>query len=114
MVIKDMLLYAEVLLSLLGSLVIVYAALKATVMFITGVLSNSLNVTRLRCELGYGILLGLEFMIGADIIGSMAKPTYYDIGILAILVFIRTFLSYFLGRELADLSPEDRKSVGSH
>ncbi len=43
-------------------------------------------------------------MIGADIIESMAKPTYYDVGILGILVVIRTFLSYFLGKELAELN----------
>ena len=114
MIIENLLLYAEELLSVIGSLVIVYAALKATVMFVRGIFTDTLNVTKLRCELGYGILLGLEFMIGADIIGSMAKPTYYDIGILAMLVFIRTFLSYFLGRELAALSPEDRQSVDAH
>ncbi len=114
MVFKDILLYADTLLSILGSSVIVYAALKATVMFIKGVVSDTLNINKLRCELGYGIILGLEFMIGADIIESMAKPTYYDIGILASLVFIRTFLSYFLGKELEALSPEDRKTMGRH
>lgn len=103
MVFNDLLLYADKMLSFLGSLVIVYAALKAVVMFIKGILSDTLDVNMLRLELGYGIILGLEFMIGADIIESMAQPTYYDIGILASLVFIRTFLSYFLGKELAAL-----------
>ena len=108
---KDLLLYADTLLSVLGTLVIVYAALKATVMFVTGVVTDSLNINKLRCELGYGIILGLEFMIGADIIESMAQPTYYDIGILASLVFIRTFLSYVLGKELEALSPDDKKAI---
>lgn len=114
MVYKDLLLYTDKLLSLLGSLVIVYAAVKAIVMFIRGILADNLSINKLRLELGYGIILGLEFMIGADIIESMARPTYYDIGILAALVFIRTFLSYFLGKELAALSPDVRKSMGSH
>ena len=108
---KDILLYTDQLLSLLGSFVIVYAALRAIYMFCRGVLSDTLNISMVRCELGFGILLGLEFMIAADIVESMAKPTYYDIGILAILVVIRTFLSYFLGKELAALSPEHQKKV---
>lgn len=108
-----MLLYTDKLLSLLGSLVIVYAALKAVYMFCKGVMNDTLDINMLRLELGYGIILGLEFMIGADIIESMAQPTYYDIGILAALVFIRTFLSYFLGKELAALSPERQRSMKS-
>ena len=111
MIYKSILLYADTLLSTLGTLVIVYAALKAMIMFIKGVVSDSLSVNKLRCELGYGIILGLEFMIGADIIESMAQPTYYDIGILASLVFIRTFLSYVLGKELEALSSHDKKAI---
>lgn len=106
-----MLLLMDNLLSLFGSLVIVYAALKAVYMFYKGVMTNTLDIAMVRLELGYGIILGLEFMIGADIIESIARPTYYDIGILGALVFIRTFLSYFLNKELEALTPERKKSL---
>ncbi len=106
---KEILLTADHVLSLLGSGIIAYAALKAAYLFCVGIFTNKLDITRLRLELGYGIILGLEFMIGADIIESMAQPTYYDLGILAILVVIRTFLSYFLGKELEELKPETRR-----
>lgn len=107
MIYKELLLYADNILSLIGSAVIFFAGLKGAYLFCRGTITQrKLDMDNLRLELGQGIILGLEFMIGADIIESMAQPTLYDVGILAMLVFIRTFLSYFLGKELAELKPQ--------
>jgi uncharacterized membrane protein len=46
------------------------------------------------------ILLGLEFALGADIIRTAIAPTWDDIGKLGAIAAIRTFLGYFLGRDL--------------
>ncbi len=105
---KTSLLIADELLSFIGTAIILFAGLKAAFLFCKALFTDKIDVNSLRLELGYGIILGLEFMIGADIIESMVKPTYYDIGMLAILVVIRTFLSYFLGKELAELKPEKK------
>lgn len=56
----------------------------------------------LRHQLGSYLLLGLEFMIAADIIGTITHPTIKDIAVLASIVVIRTIISYFLDREMAD------------
>ena len=54
-----------------------------------------------RANLGRGILLGLEFLIAADIIGTVAvDPTLENLGVLAIIVLIRTFLSFTLEVEI--------------
>lgn len=54
-----------------------------------------------RANLGRGILLGLEFLIAADIIGTVAvDPTIENLGVLAIIVLIRTFLSFALEVEI--------------
>lgn len=54
-----------------------------------------------RLRLGRGILLGLEFLIAADIIHTVAiELTFESLGILAIVVLIRTFLSFMLEVEL--------------
>lgn len=54
-----------------------------------------------RLRLGRGILLGLEFLIAADIIHTVAiELTFKSLGILAIVVLIRTFLSFMLEVEL--------------
>jgi uncharacterized membrane protein len=58
-----------------------------------------------RLELGRSIALGLELFVAADIIRTIITPDYYQIGILSILVVIRTVLTYFLHQELATLHP---------
>lgn len=56
---------------------------------------------KVRLRLGRGILLGLEFLIAADIIHTVAiELTFESLGILAIVVLIRTFLSFMLEVEL--------------
>jgi uncharacterized membrane protein len=46
------------------------------------------------------LLLGLEFMLAADIIRTVIAPSWDDIGQLAAIALIRTFLNYFLERDL--------------
>lgn len=56
----------------------------------------------IKSFLGSYILLSLEILIAADIIESIIKPTFQDILKLAILVVIRTVISYFLHKEIED------------
>jgi len=51
---------------------------------------------------GVWLLLGLEFALAADIIGSVLSPTWQDIGELGAIAVIRTFLNYFLERDLEE------------
>ncbi len=54
-----------------------------------------------RRNLGRSILLGLEFLVAADIIKTVAvTPTFTSVGVLAIIVLIRTFLSWSLQLEI--------------
>ena len=46
------------------------------------------------------LVLGLEFMLAADIVRSAIAPSWDDIGQLAAIAVIRTFLNYFLERDL--------------
>jgi uncharacterized membrane protein len=49
---------------------------------------------------GVWLLLGLEFELAADIIASVVSPSWLDIGELGAIAVIRTFLNYFLERDL--------------
>ena len=49
---------------------------------------------------GLWLLIGLEFELAADIIGSVLSPTWQDIGELGAIAVIRTFLNYFLEKDL--------------
>jgi uncharacterized membrane protein len=54
-----------------------------------------------RSALGRAILLGLEFLVGGDIIGTVAvEPTFRSLGVLSLIVIIRTFLSFSLEVEI--------------
>jgi uncharacterized membrane protein len=46
------------------------------------------------------LIMGLEFALAADIVRSVISPTWNDIGQLAAIAVIRTFLNYFLERDL--------------
>jgi uncharacterized membrane protein len=55
---------------------------------------------RLRRVFGYYLLLGLEFLIAADIIDTLMKPSVQDLIVLGAIVLIRTIISYSLNAEL--------------
>ena len=55
----------------------------------------------LRLYLGRSIVVGLEILIAADIIRSVAiEPTFASVGVLGLIVLIRTFLSWSLEVEI--------------
>ncbi|MCI2423228.1 DUF1622 domain-containing protein [Saccharopolyspora sp. K220] len=59
-----------------------------------------------RSQLGRSILLGLEFLVAGDIIRTVAvAPTYTSVGVLALIVAIRTFLSFSLELEITGRWP---------
>lgn len=63
----------------------------------------------LRADLGRAILLGLEFLVIADIIGTVAvEPTLQNLGVLAVIVTIRTLLSFSLELEVSGRWPWQR------
>ena len=48
------------------------------------------------------LVAGLTFQLAADLVNSSFDPTWDELGRLATIAVIRTFLSFFLDRELAD------------
>jgi uncharacterized membrane protein len=62
-----------------------------------------------RSNIGRGILLGLELLVGADIIATITAPlTFESVGLLAAIVLIRTFLSFSLEAEIEGSWPWQR------
>ena len=56
---------------------------------------------RYRADLGRAILLGLEFLVAADIIATVVvDPTLESVAVLAVIVLVRTFLSFSLEAEI--------------
>jgi uncharacterized membrane protein len=60
----------------------------------------------LRTGVGRAIMLGLEFLVAADIIRSVAiEPTLQSVGVLGLIVVVRTFLSWSLEIEITGHLP---------
>jgi uncharacterized membrane protein len=56
------------------------------------------------------LVAGLTFQLAADILETAIAPTWQDIGRLAAIAAIRTFLNYFLERDLEDVFRRQRES----
>jgi len=65
--------------------------------------------TDFRQQLGRAILLGLELLVAADIVRTVAvTPTLESVAVLAVIVLVRTFLSFSLEVELTGQWPWQR------
>jgi len=61
-----------------------------------------------RVQIGRSLLLGLEILVAADIIRTVAlQLSFGGLGILAGLVLIRTFLNWTLASEIERIMPTD-------
>ena len=85
--------------------VIVLGALLATLAFARALVAGRRafgdDYRHYRLNLGRAILLGLELLVAADIIATVAaEPTFTNLGVLALIVAIRTFLSFSLEVEI--------------
>ncbi|NHA04683.1 DUF1622 domain-containing protein [Mucilaginibacter sp. HC2] len=90
--------------------IICYGAALGLLKFIRNELKrfqNSFSLAKtvqIKIEVGYYLLLGLEFLIASDIIDTILNPSFNDLGILAGTVFIRTSLSFFLNKEIENVA----------
>lgn len=100
------LLYIKQSITILGVLVITCGALRSLYQLVILIFFKKLDIDDIRFEFGRNVMLGLDFIVGADIIGSLVEPNYYNLGLLALLVFIRIILSFFLNQELEGLKKE--------
>src|SRR5262245_14569179 len=96
---------ASLLVEMAAVLIVGYGALEAfasvlKIVFTPGTTHGERKALWRR--FGMWLLLGLEFELAADIIGSVISPTWQDIGELGAIAVIRTFLNYFLEKDLEE------------
>lgn len=100
-----------------GVVVIVVGGVIATLVFLAAVARKrgfEESYHHYRSNLGRAILLGLEFLVAGDIIATiLVEPTLESVGALAVVVLIRTFLSFSLETEIEGRPPWRRNPVGS-
>ncbi|HNS18599.1 MAG TPA: DUF1622 domain-containing protein [Bacteroidales bacterium] len=76
-------------------------------------LNFSPSFNRLKFKFGGWLALALEFQLASDIIKTTVAPTYENLIQLGAIAVIRTFLNYFLNKELKELPEQIMKNVGN-
>lgn len=100
--------YIAIAIGVIGMAVITWGSLLAIYKFVLleykGLKGENVCKKReyLRQHLGGYLLMGLEFLIAADIIHTMIRPTLQQLAVLGSIVAIRTAISFFLRREMAE------------
>ena len=98
----------------LGVLVIVLGTVLAAARLVVCHRGATDRYRQFRQDIGRGILLGLEFLVAADIIRTVAvTPTLEGVLVLGLIVLIRTLLSTALQVELEGRWPWQRAREGS-
>ncbi len=89
-----------------------YKTLKLAIILNRGRHPYLFPFNQVRLRFGVWLALALEFQLGADIVSTTVAPTLDALTKLALIAIIRTFLNYFLSRELsAELTLEKQRAT---
>jgi uncharacterized membrane protein len=107
--------YSILMIDAIALIVIVAGTLQAFVAAIRVQFSDSTGHQRRTIWLHYGrwLVAGLSFQLAADIIESSITTDWMSVGRLAAIAIIRTFLNYFLERDLDELREREKPSEHS-
>ena len=97
-------------------LMIVIGAVEALGRIVVPLLRRDATQGRLRAAwliLARWLVLGLEFMLAADIVRTAISPDWQAIGQLGAIAIIRTFLNYFLERDLESASRKELSTTAA-
>lgn len=104
---EEFIYYSTKAIEITGVLVIICGAIFASLKYLKQFRHQTESTYEdFRRQLGRSILLGLEFLVAADIVATVAvRPTLESVTVLGLVVLIRTFLSFSLGVELEGKLP---------
>ncbi len=103
----------EILLNMMSMLVIVIGVVDSIMKSPRDKLARTATHPRhtyFRRIFGGWLIVALEFQLAADIVGTIVTPSYQELIRLGAIAAIRTFLNYFLSKELnEECGPAENK-----
>jgi len=108
--------YAAMIIDAMALLVIVIGTIEIFFRCLRAVFVPSATGRELRdgyLRYARWLIAGLTFQLAADIIVTASAPTWDDIGRLAAIAVIRTFLNYFLERDVLEARERQNAEVGA-
>lgn len=98
--------YMEVILELISVLCVAIGLFKTLQLSLILVRQHrrrpSFPLVDIRLQFGVWLAVALEFQLGADILATTIAPSFETLGKLGAIALIRTFLNYFLNKELVE------------
>ena len=103
--------WAVLAIDAVASLIMVWAFLLAVfgfvrVSFSTATAERIRQLQMVRCDLGMKLVFALELLIISDLLHTVISQTMEGLAFLGALVVIRTLVSFFLNREIQEVSTE--------
>jgi uncharacterized membrane protein len=111
--------YVTLALQAVAIVIVAFGSARAVVNIVRGAFASQPGAAEQRAEwLEYArwLVAALTFQLAADIVATSFAPTWDELGRLVLVAVVRTFLSYFLDREMehaAKLRAIDRTDVRS-
>jgi uncharacterized membrane protein len=111
-VVRSVAMHLSLVVEALAALVIAVGVVQLLLAFIPSRLrkDHHLDTKTVRVKFGSSLTLALELLLAADILRTAVAPTWEDIGKLAAIAAIRTFLNYFLEKELATIDNDGHQA----
>ena len=101
-----------IIIAIAGSIIIIWGVLVTSFLFLKTEVkkwtnrSDMSNEAKIRFNISSYLLLGLDFMLAADIIHTIHNPVLNELYILAMIVAIRSAISFFLHKEMYGSIPK--------
>jgi uncharacterized membrane protein len=98
--------FAAGIIGYIGVSIMAYGAIKSAFHFILSTIRGTNHLPYIRIDLGKHLALGLEFLVGKDIIESIIHPSWDDLGKLAVIIALRIVITLMLSYELKEIGEE--------
>ncbi len=104
--------FAAGVIGYIGVAIMTYGGIKSAVHFILSAARKQNHLPYIRIDLGKHLALGLEFLVGKDIIETIIQPSWDDLGKLAVIVALRSVVTLMLSWEIQKIKGELREEAG--
>jgi uncharacterized membrane protein len=105
--------YAVLIIHAMALVIIVIGTIEAFLRSIRAIFSSSATGHQFRgvyVQYARWLVGGLTFQLAADILETSIAPTWDEIGRVGAIAVIRTFLNFFLERDLAEVEKREGES----
>jgi uncharacterized membrane protein len=96
---------------LLSAIIIGAALVRAVIAYGKSIMQSAEVKQEIRLQFGSSVAVGLELLLGADVLSTAVAPSWDDIGKLAAIAILRTGLNYFLEQDVKKIKQHKQSAL---